>query len=157
MADKKFERKKLLVDPKTQVALISRLWLYWGSSVVTLLALHSIVLSVPRFFGVSLGSGWVQFIPILIGTLMFVPIITYDMLKLTNRIIGPVFRLRRELRRLANGEQVQPLKFRKGDLWYGFDDDFNAILVRVQHAQPQKADESQDDAETREPVGAGAE
>ena len=157
VAKKKFERKKLLVEPKTQIALISRLWLYWVSSVITLLALHSIVLAVPRIFDIPTNNTWLQFLPVVIASLMFVPVITYDMLKLTNRLIGPIFRLRRELRRLAAGERVEPLTFRKGDLWYGFSEDFNLVLARLQGTSPAPVDDAPAAAETedRELVGSG--
>jgi hypothetical protein len=64
--------------------------------------------------------------------LLMLPLMVYDILKLTNRFAGPAFRLRREMRKLAEGQKVYPLKFRDGDYWTDITPAFNAIVQRME-------------------------
>ena len=50
---------------------------------------------------------------------------------------GPLVRLRRSMRALARGEHVEPIKFREGDFWQEFAEEFNAVAARVQGERPQ--------------------
>ncbi len=61
------------------------------------------------------------------GLMLLTPVVAYDLLKVTNRFAGPVFRLRREMQRLIDGESVQPLSFREGDYWIEMAEVFNQL------------------------------
>ncbi len=59
--------------------------------------------------------------------MLLIPIIIYDLLTVTNRLAGPIFRLRREMNRLAQGNSLEPLAFREGDYWQEVAGSFNQI------------------------------
>lgn len=61
------------------------------------------------------------------GLMLLAPVIAYDMLKLTNRFAGPLFRLQRQMTRLIEHESTEPLSFRDGDYWVEVADLFNEI------------------------------
>jgi hypothetical protein len=67
---------------------------------------------------------------LLLGSLLLVPI-AWDMLSFSNRFAGPVFRMRRILREVAQGGSVEPIRLRPGDFWHGLADDLNAALQRL--------------------------
>lgn len=64
--------------------------------------------------------------------LLLAPIFAYDLLRLSNRFVGPIFRLRRELRRLSNGEPVTMIDFREGDFWHDTADSFNRVREELE-------------------------
>lgn len=67
--------------------------------------------------------------------LLLMPLVVYDVLRVTNRVVGPVCRLRRELQTLADGGTAQPLSFREGDSWIELAPLFNTVLERVERLE----------------------
>jgi hypothetical protein len=58
--------------------------------------------------------------------------VIYDVVRMSNRFCGPLFRLRRSIRALSRGEHVDPISFREGDFWPEIAQEFNTLLVRAQ-------------------------
>ena len=147
-------RRKLLVDPKVQIALLIRVTAYWCFYVlaVALLLLFINDINAPdgTFFSyldlteVFRAHGVV----VLVGLAML-PIILWDVLALSNRLVGPVYRLRKSMRALSNG---QPLQFRKGDFRPEMADEFNALLAHIEDLTEQlkRATKGKDDAPAEE-------
>jgi hypothetical protein len=135
MFDKKSLRKHLFVDPKVQGALVARVITYWAVCLVTItlmLLCWRIVTGPARMFYTHLDDMWFQYGPAVIASLLLLPLVIVDIIRLSNRFAGPLVRLRRSMRALARGEHVQPIKFRQGDFWQEFADEFNAVAARVQ-------------------------
>jgi hypothetical protein len=65
------------------------------------------------------------------GMMLLAPIILYDLLRVTNRLAGPIFRLRRELGRLADGLPSEPLGLREDDYWSEVAESFNQLRAEV--------------------------
>ncbi len=136
-------RQQLLVDQNVQGSLLQRTALYCAASVtyffVILIFREWISSPAGSFYDAvfsSLGEStyWVP------GFILLIPIVAYDLLKLTNRFAGPFFRLRREMQRLARDESEMSLRFREGDFWVEIADDFNSVreeLIRLRkfHAE----------------------
>lgn len=57
-----------------------------------------------------------------------------------------MFRLRRSVRQLANGERVKKVYFRDGDMWQGFANDFNDLVTRLDMEET-KSNENHQQAE----------
>lgn len=135
---KLFSRKILFVDPAVQGALLRRALLYWaaGALFIVLPLLFGRLYAEPdKFFFEQWGVVWRQFGPVLTCLTLMMPLVLYDLLKISNRFAGPMFRLHREMRRLAAGERVRPIHFREGDFWHGHAEAFNQILLRIQQAE----------------------
>jgi hypothetical protein len=128
------KRKQLFVDPKVQGALILRVVLYWVVCLVTMtlmLLCWRIVTGPARAFYLHFDDMWFHFGPALIASFLLLPLVVYDVVQMSNRFCGPLFRLRRSLRALARGEHVDPISFRDGDFWSEFAQEFNTLLARV--------------------------
>ena len=69
--------------------------------------------------------------PALVAMLITLPIVAYDIIRVSNRIVGPIYRLRRFVRSLANGESVGKLVFRDGDYWPELANDFNRMVQEL--------------------------
>jgi nitrogen fixation/metabolism regulation signal transduction histidine kinase len=75
---------------------------------------------------------WLFYGPAAIASLLLMPLVAWDVIRLSNRFVGPILRMRRAMKALAQGEQVQPIAFREGDFWREFAGDFNAVAERLQ-------------------------
>jgi len=148
-------RRQLFVDPKVQGALILRVVLYWIVCLVTItlmLLCWRIVTGPARPFYSHFDEMRFHFGPALVASLLL-PLVVYDIVQMSNRFCGPLFRLRRYMRALGRGEHVEPISFREGDFWQEFAQEFNAVLARVQRSRVR---DGSPQAHEEEPVAAGA-
>ncbi len=60
------------------------------------------------------------------------PLVLWDVLKLTHRIAGPLSRFRATLQALTAGRHVPFVRIRKDDLLHEFEQDFNAYLAQLE-------------------------
>jgi len=128
-------RKQLFVDPKVQGALVIRVVMYWVVCLTTIsvmLLCWRIVTGPARPVYTHFDDMWFFYGPAAIASLLLLPLIIVDIVRLSNRFTGPLLRLRRSMRALARGEQVAPIEFRDADFWQDFAEEFNRVLARVQ-------------------------
>lgn len=137
-------RKRLMVDPKVQGALMLRAVAYWC---FTILAISQIMLAWKAATGPP-GTFWSYFRfdllwqehgMVAIAALIMLPVMLVDVMSTSNKFAGPVYRMRRSLRALSNGEYVAPIHFRKGDFWPEFADEFNILSVYVENLKQENA------------------
>lgn len=152
------KRKQLFVDPKVQGALAMRAVLYWGASIATMglmLLCFRIITGPARLFYEHFDEMWFHYGPALAGSVIILPLLVIDVVRLSNRFAGPLVRLRRGMRALARGEDVKPLHFREGDFWQEFADEFNAVAMRLRRLQAgSTATLAHPPSEEEEPAGA---
>lgn len=134
MKTKLAPRDQLFVDSEVQGEFLLRALVYWLIGVVSVGALF-VVFRVPTdphvWLSGDVWKNWTILAPVLLVSLLLVPAIAYDMARLSNRLAGPVSRLRDSLRRLSRGEQVAPLDFRQDDFWRSFAAEFNQLAARA--------------------------
>ncbi len=136
------KRNRLFVDPTVQGAFLLRAVFYWLACVVCLgmtLATTSFLPQPSESFLPFTNNRWFRFIPAFVLFLGLLPAMAFDMVRLTNRVVGPLVRLRRAMRGAAQGERISPLRFREGDFWRDFADEFNAILDKLHEAEARQA------------------
>lgn len=132
---KKYLRKKQFVDRTVQGTLLLAAARYWLVSLfvvgaVTVLGwifvapgleqLVQIRSQLPAFFTMLLVS--------IVAATLVLPVILFDLMKLTNRFAGPIYRLQRVMREAAAGIPVEPLEFRDGDYWPELAHTFNELI-----------------------------
>ena len=158
MSQRQVRRRQLFVDSKVQGALVLRVLLYWIVCLitVTLMLLCWSIIRTPRMFYTHFDDMWFHYGPALIASLVLLPMVVVDIIRLSNRFAGPLVRLRRAMRALAQGEQVRPIHFRENDFWQEFADEFNAIAARMQQVAPAQTPSDQQDAPSEEPELVGA-
>ena len=136
-------RRRVFVDSEVQGALVMRVVGYWLTcmlAVTLMLLCWQIVTGPTRLFHTHVSRLWFFHGPALVAALVLVPVIMFDMMRLSNRFAGPLFRLRRSMKALADGEPVEPLHFRNNDFWKELADQFNAVAAKVNTAEtPAKA------------------
>ena len=129
-------RRRLYVIPEVQKELIVRTVLHW----LLFMAVLLITLLVSSTWDSQTTSSlaqtvWSKFIPAFVVGLMLLPIFIFDQLRLSNRMFGPIYRFRREMKKLSRGEGVQKLRFRDHDHWLCLAEDFNRLAATVIHAR----------------------
>lgn len=134
----KRERTIYFVDQSVQGSLMLRFVGYWVLCLAImfgLLAACPIILAVCFPFGQRpsvpqiVADTWGMFWPAMAASLLILPAVLWDLMRMSNRFVGPVYRLRRSMRALADGENVDPVKFRAGDFWFEFAEDFNRVAA----------------------------
>ena len=75
---------------------------------------------------------WGYFSPAIVASVVVLPLFIFDILKLSHKIAGPLERLSAEMQKLADGESVEPLRFRDGDYWPELAEKFNELAEKVQ-------------------------
>jgi hypothetical protein len=137
-------RRQLFVDPAVQGKLMFRVATYWllSLAIMGLLLLDwRLIIDPGKPFYAHFREMWYWYSPVAgIATLILLPITLLDCVRLSNQFAGPVFRLRRELRKLGTGEDVQSIRFREGDFWREFAEEFNAVAERLQTLTAQLSD-----------------
>jgi len=128
-------REVLFVDPKVQGLLMTRVVTYWFVVVFTLGLLigYQVYMSGgSESLSFKLKVVLANFEPALIAALCVLPFIMLDSLRVTSKFAGPLVRLRKEMRNLADGKPVEPIKFRKNDFYDELTDEFNQLAEQVE-------------------------
>ncbi len=123
-------RRRILIDSGVQGTLVRRMGFYAAATAIYLLVsfLLSDTLSHPKEpVSESLLRCLNEAIFWAPGLMLLAPLFAYDLIHISNRFVGPMFRLRRELRKLANGETVAPIFSRQGEFWADASDSFNRL------------------------------
>jgi len=128
-------RRQQFVDPDVQGALVRRIMLH---GVLVMLVLFGGLLAVQ---GMQDGfdkpmSQQVQAVMdrhgVVLSLLMcLMPVVIADLIRLSHRMVGPVYSMRETLHKLSRGERVEELRFRKGDFWSGMASDMNRLARRM--------------------------
>jgi hypothetical protein len=128
-------RRQLFVDARLQGALILQVSLYWFYCLLTvaMLALIWIVFVKRPLSSADLFQElWMSCGPALLGSVLLLPLVLLDCIRVSNRFAGPMLRISREMKALADGKIARPVRLREGDFWLNFAEDWNQVL---QHSE----------------------
>ena len=131
----KIKRRQLFVDKAIQGALMVRVSAYWVLCLVSMtlmLIVWQMLFNPTRLFWTRPAYLLLHYGPAVMIVTFLLPIAVFDILRLSNRFVGPFLRLRGAIRRLACGEPVEPIRFRKHDFWQEFAEEFNAVAARLE-------------------------
>lgn len=65
------------------------------------------------------------------ASLLLLPIVVFDSIRFSHRFAGPMVRLRRGMKDLAEGRVARAVIVREGDFWEDFAEDYNRVVDRV--------------------------
>lgn len=137
------KRRILFVDRPVQGELVRRVIVYWllCMLVVTNMAVCWLVIPQnPSSLHEFVGMTYKVLGPVLTTSVFVVPLIIIDIIRMSNRFAGPVYRLHREIHRIADGQAASPIQLRRRDHWQEVADDFNRMLDRIREdASPHQA------------------
>jgi len=154
-------RTIFFVDSRVQGALLARTTIYWMFclfSVSLMLICWSAFTGPSKLFVELVVDLFNRYGPGLVASLVVLPIALMDVLRLSNRFVGPVGRLRKGLKDLASGNRTEPLQFRDDDFWREMASDFNevaaklAVAATLEPAQTERIDDPTGDDRRNESV-----
>jgi hypothetical protein len=150
----KYKRKKFFVDSRVQGALALRTIFYWMGGTTVTIGIVALLKIIDGRAGLEspYADLWSSCQPIAIASLFLLPVIAYDMVQMSNRVAGPIVRLRQAMRQLAEGQTVAPLRFRENDFWREMADEFNSIAEQLQASRQIAARELELDGDENEPA-----
>ena len=145
-SSKAHPRKRLFVNREIQGRLLARTALYW--------VLYHAVLWMAMFFcrfaehrgAVMAGAEprsfadlYGQFVhensSLWICSFAILPIVLWDLLTFSHRVVGPLVRFQRTLESLTSGQSVSEVKLRQGDLLSDLELAFNQYLASLRNLQ----------------------
>lgn len=139
MSQQPSRRNKVFISNRVQGRLLMRAVAYW--LVYHLVLWHTLFIFEYFHYRVELIGGGTpmslselygqftsKYYPIIVSALGVLPILAIDMLKYTHRIAGPLVNFANVLKRLRNGETVNHVTLRQGDLLLELQEEFNAFL-----------------------------
>jgi hypothetical protein len=128
------ERKHVWVD-QFQTRLALRIGAYLALFLVVLLNFlfaWKLASEGVQNLGAQLLGMLRDYLPVGVCLLVLVPVMAWDAIRFSHRLIGPMVRFRRTMQSVAQGEAVRPIKLREGDYLNDLRDDFNAMLLALQ-------------------------
>jgi len=149
----KTRRKKHFVDSAVQGALVRRILLHW----LIFLMLAGLMLPLWQLwssgnifspFSTMVAESWRNTAPVFLALIALLPLFIWDTVTLTHRFAGPMHRFHGSIKSLAAGDDVPPIRLRKGDFWCEFAEDFNDLLERLAEERRRRDDQ--------QPVGCAA-
>jgi len=143
-------RRIRLVDNGVQWAIVRQSLMYWlvqAMVAAMYFTLLELLRGGPKPWSEHWQTIWSSVSPLFVSLMILLPPFIYDSFGLSNRFVGPVKRLRRVLRELAQGRRFSPVKFREGDYWQELAEELNQAveaLTRQRSAEELAASEQQE-------------
>ena len=135
-------RSLVFIDREVQGALMFRAVFYWFFcllSITLMLICWNAYSGPPRRFMELFADLYYRYAPALAASLLLLPIALIDVVRLSNRFVGPMVRLKGALKDLADGRPAQPLNFRDNDFWRDLASEFNRAAARVARDSVQRS------------------
>lgn len=127
-------RHQMIADRRIQGALLAHTAIYWFYCLfsVTLIAVCWIIFTKqPESSAELFTQLWLNCGPALLGSVLLLPLVLLDCLRLSSRFAGPMVRMQRVMRELAAGETPPAFALRPGDYWMEFADNMNVVMARL--------------------------
>lgn len=113
-------RQKFWIDRSVQGVLIGRIVLYWTVGLLYL-GLGSACFQYYAHPDWTIEAhAWALFEkiwPWIPSLVLFMPLVIYDIIRLSNLFAGPIYRLRMHLDEVMENPECRPLTFREDDYW----------------------------------------
>ncbi len=133
----KARRAQFLVDANLQGTLLQRVAIYWFAA----LGAYSIAIVLAKLlWGAApnwtlLSESLSLIIPAAVISLLPLPLVLRDLIRVTHRYAGPMLRIRRGLAELAQNGKSAPIIPRAGDAWPECVADFNSLAKTCENSR----------------------
>jgi hypothetical protein len=127
-------RRRVYIDPALQGTILARILTYWASmTLLTTIALcGGAILRNPWSHAPQICLSICYEHRILYLAMLFVLRLQIgDALRMSHRVAGPMYRVRRHLSQVLEGRDVDQLRFRRDDFWHDVAGKINALVARL--------------------------
>lgn len=135
----RWKRKRVTVDWQVQGKLCLRIAVYWISCFLIIACL----LCAQALFSTSVEAAnlWMNYMKVASLSLLALPLVLFDSLIFSNKFCGPIYRLRKTVKDLADGKSVSPVELRPGDAYPDLGEHLNRLIARLESADQPKDEE----------------
>lgn len=138
-------RLKKLINWTVQGPIVTRLMVHFLAYNTATLFLLLVVYGVKSSLAVIADSPassepvtfWQQASPVVICMLVMMPFMVWDLMQLTNRIAGPLYRFESLLKEFAKTGKLKPAVLRQGDLLTDYQNQFNEFVASMHMMYPE--------------------
>lgn len=128
-------RNKLFIDAPVQIMLVTRVLSHWVVFFflffLTLLTIEYFLRDPALTIFDCMKSVVSKHSMLILVSIALLPVFLYDTIKMSHRFAGPIYRLRKNLNALANGNPVEEINFRDKDFWADLSVDFNEVAKKL--------------------------
>jgi hypothetical protein len=123
------KRKKIWID-SFQTYLSLRLSLYFVAYMITVWAWVVIDRTTASLLEAHLGQPPISWSLLSGGVVVLAGLLfIYDLVRFSHRVAGPLYRFRKHLKAIVDGEELTLMKLRKDDFLQELKDEFNEVLT----------------------------
>ena len=143
----KCRRSQILTDEAVQGELLFRAIVYWFFCLMTvslLVIAWAAYAGPPRPLAEVVRASLAKYAPAIFGSVILLPIVLIDVLRVSNRFVGPIHQVRNTLRRLAANEPADPVMLRKDDFWQELAFYTNQVAVKMNWGEDADNDDAHD-------------
>jgi hypothetical protein len=109
-------------------------WLFFVATIAIMLTLWEALARPPESLAELLSAVVQRYLPAMVTSLVVLPLVMIDVLRLSHRFVGPVLRIRQGLQELAAGKRPGRIKFRENDFWPDMAAEFNAAAEHFEES-----------------------
>lgn len=143
-------RNQIITDQIVQGELMFRAIVYWFFCllVVELLVMGwSMITGPARPMQQVIRESLAISAPAIFGSVLLLPLVLMDVIRVSNRFVGPMQSIRCTMRQLANDEPARRVYLRRDDFWQELAHYTNTVADRMETEEFDAESDSQDDAE----------
>lgn len=140
-------RRKIWIDHQVQGVLLGRVFIYWlaGLLYFGITVYVSNYYENPNWTVAQQFKAWMTTVgPWLPSAVLILPLVLFDIVRLSHQFVGPVHRARMQLERIVQSPNCTPYTLRTDDYWHNLIKPMNDIqnLILSLHVALQKATEA---------------
>ena len=128
-------RQQVWIDRNVQGVLVGRIVLYWISALLYVglgTACFQYYQHTDWSAAKHLQVLFSQFWPWLPSAILCLPLVIFDVVRLSNLFVGPIYRLRNHLAQLNDDPHCRSLKFRDDDYWQDLVEPIHCLQAELQ-------------------------
>lgn len=137
----KRNRTRLYIDGNVQGTIIKRVILYWAACVafMTLPLILGKVYEEPQVFILSqIGAVASRYWPVYLVMTCMLPFAITDSLRLSNKLVGPIIRIKSELQKVNQGMPFRSISLREDDFCHDLASEINQAYESMDDSRARK-------------------
>jgi len=142
------KRKQNYIDSSVQGGLVRRVMVHWimflAVTTIAILSLKTLLGDPSESFSVRFQQQLSELVPLVVIFAAIFPAFMLDTIRFSNRFVGPVSRLRKHLKELAENGETTDIRFRDNDFWQEVAEEFNAVNRLVQESTSPRKGNAED-------------
>lgn len=129
------KRSRLFVDYPVQGSLVRQLLIHWAIACAViflyLFLMQVFSAGMRRPFTEYLSGMWNRYGILLVVLATVFPVFVFDSIRLSHRFAGPMVPFGKALEKLARGEKIEAMYFRKSDFWQQLATNLNSVASKL--------------------------